>query len=120
MFKTENELKMSVGARPGVVQDTFVIDMCIVFVDGTRYFVKFMNEAFGQISVIHIKSKSGAVKLSRGYVKWVERQAESKVTKSYRMVAGNIWELAQSLVLLGSVSVLFLTAGMKRIAMLNE
>lgn len=49
---------------------------------GARYFVTFINEAYGNVRAFHMKSKSEAAQLLKCEVSWVERHSECIVKKT--------------------------------------
>lgn len=82
--------RTSLETRSDVGLHTYVAEMSVVPVGGSRYFVTFIDEVSGHVSAFHMKTKAEAATLLKHLAKLAKRQTEGKVKKSSLVIVGNI------------------------------
>lgn len=81
MLNPAMKLRTTLEMQPGTVLPTDVAEMSVIIFGGARYFLNFIGEASGHVSIFDMKTIGKAAEFLKRQVKWPERQTECKVRK---------------------------------------
>lgn len=81
MTNTPMRARTSISKVPGAVIHTNLAEINVRSLGGAKFFVTFIDEATNYFREMHLKRKGDAAYQLKRYVRWSERQTETRVKR---------------------------------------